>query len=116
MRHARSNAVIAFSGCNELNETLVALASERLTQKQKAIIVYIEAHAEPLNVTRLAAALSKHFDCSLSAVWNNLRSLKSARIISYSSKDNKGLPVQILSHAQVISEKIREEDGKWKRL
>lgn len=111
MRQTRSNAVVAFSGCNELKETLVALASERLTRKQKAIVVYISTHAEPLNVTRLAVALSKHLNCSLSAVWNSLRSLKSAKIISYSSKANKGLPVHILSHAQIISEKLLKEDG-----
>ncbi|MEK6854151.1 MAG: hypothetical protein AABX60_02350 [Nanoarchaeota archaeon] len=111
MRQKRSNAVIAFSGCNELKETLVALASERLTRKQKAIVVYISAHSGQTNATNLAVALSKHLNCSLSTIWNGLRSLKSAKIIGYSSKENKGLPVQILSHAQMISEKLLKEDG-----
>ena len=112
MGQRRCKALVAFSDCNEIKETLVALAAERLTQKQKAILHYLSLNAGQTNVTNLAQLLSTHLNCALSTVWNSLRALKSAKIISYGSKDSKGLPVSILPHAQIISEKISKGDEK----
>ena len=87
---------------------LVALAVERLTKKQKHILIYLKSHKESANATNLVALLSKELRCAQTTVWNNVRSLKRAGLIVYGSRNGKSSPVRLLRCAHIISEKLQE--------
>ena len=98
--------LVAFSV--ELIKALQLLAEERLTAKQKNILGYISEISEPITVTRLVQTLTDVLHCSESAIWNNLRPLKKAGILSYGDANSKGIPVKMTKIGRVISIHLRE--------
>jgi len=78
-----------------LVESLKTLAEERLTQKQKFILLFLASLETKVNVTQLVGVLTEELDCSASAVWNNLKSLKRAGLVSFGSKNSKGKLVRL---------------------
>ena len=105
--------LIAFS-VNEKNieDALLALARERLTKKQKLILAYIQKSWVKTNVSQLAPLLAKELNCSESAVWNNLTSLKRALLISYGSLQNKGAMVNLTAAGILIIDNVRGKNDK----
>lgn len=57
------------------------ILDERLTQKQKYILHYVHKNPEARSVTFLVKIISSDLDCSESAVWDNVRSLKRCGIL-----------------------------------
>jgi len=84
---------------------LAALAKERLTSKQKKILVHLLS-SEAQNVTRLVAELSSKLECSDSAVWNNLNSLKRSMLITFGDRNSKGAPVELTGECRRIAEML----------
>ena len=97
--------LIAFSVTEEeIKEALLAIAKERLTKKQKLILEYLKNGWIKTNVSRLAPKLAKELNCSESAVWNNLNSLKRAFLVSYGDLKNKGADVTLTKVGNLILE------------
>lgn len=92
--------LVAFSV--ELVNTLQLLAQERLTAKQKKILEYVSTLSDPVTVTKLVHTLTDVLHCSPSAVWNNLRPLKKARILEYGDVRRKGLAVEITQIGKLL--------------
>ncbi|MBI2112209.1 hypothetical protein HYT52_01605 [Candidatus Woesearchaeota archaeon] len=86
----------------ELVKTLQLLAEERLTAKQKKILEYVSVMSDSVTVTSLVHTLTDVLRCSQSAVWNNLRPLKKAGILSYGDANRKGIPVKMTQIGRVI--------------
>ena len=103
----RSTVLVAFSVTERnIENAILALACERLTKKQKFILLYLQNSWIRTNVSRLAPKLAKELSCSESAVWNNLSSLKRALLISYGSLQNKGADVMLTPIGKLIAENI----------
>lgn len=85
---------------------LEALANERLTQKQKHILVFISNNQ--VTATSLARRLSRELVCSRSAVWNNLTSLQRAGLVAR-DKDRR----LFLTIPEIIR---RKHENKYLRL
>lgn len=105
--------LIAFSDAeNQLKDALLAIAQERLTQKQKLILNYLKNSYDKTNVTKLVPRLAKELNCSESAIWNNLNSLKKSLLICYGSLQNKGADVILTPVGKLISQNGGKENGK----
>ncbi len=88
------------------SEVLIALAKERLTQKQKLILVYLKDNDNSLTVTSLVSVLSMHLKCSSSSVWNNVRPLKKSYLVDYGSLMQKGIPVRLTKVGAMVSKEL----------
>ncbi len=64
-----------------LLEVLVKLINERLTKKQKLIIDFLSKSENKFTATSLVRKLSKELNCSKSALWNNLQTLKKCGLL-----------------------------------
>ncbi len=95
----------------DLKKILIALAKERLTQKQKQILVYLQDIDEKINVTNLVCTLSKKLNCSQSAIWNNSNSLRRAYLVEYGTLKEKGKPVKLTSIGFVIADGLIHYQG-----
>ncbi|RLJ07026.1 MAG: hypothetical protein DRP13_04460 [Candidatus Aenigmatarchaeota archaeon] len=87
-------------------KVLIALARERLTKKQKLILRYLRDNHENITVTSLVPVLSEKLNCSESAVWNNLRSLRKASLVSYGCLDSKGIPAKLTDFGEIVSREL----------
>jgi len=86
---------------------LIALARERLTEKQKLILCYLRDNCEnTAAITSLVPVLSEKLNCSESAVWNNLRSLRRASLITYGCLDSKGIPAKLTEFGEIVSREL----------
>ncbi len=107
--------LIAFSrDYQNLKLILLSLSKERLNRKQKKILHYLYNTKIIINVTNLVHKLSIELNCSKSALWNNLNSLKKYGLINYSSLHNKGLPVKLTSIGKIISKELEEDKNDTK--
>jgi len=64
-------------------QTLICLALERLTQKQKFVLGSIGSVQG--SATFVVKTLAKRMDCAESTVWNSVRSLRRARLVELDS-------------------------------
>ena len=94
--------LIIFSVVQELENSIIKLARERLTKKQKQILYYLHKNKEKINATNLVSKLSEELNCSKSTGWNNLNSLKRSSFLSFSSRENKGVPVELTKIGKII--------------
>ena len=93
----------------KLKLVLLNLSKERLNQKQKKILFHLNKTEEKSNVTNLVCKLSTELNCSKSALWNNLKSLKKLGLLDYSSLSNKGLPVKLTKVGRLIAKTLQED-------
>ncbi|MBS3128733.1 HTH domain-containing protein [Candidatus Woesearchaeota archaeon] len=90
---------------DELKEAILKICKERLTNKQKKILLYISQLEENLVITSLVERLSKEMNCSQSALWNNLNQLKRIGIIV----SEKGKSVVLSSIGEHIAHDLTSE-------
>ena len=101
----RGKPLIVFSiSTSDLINVIQSLAQERLTQKQRKIILYVRDSVERVPVTPLVQRLVEVLDCSETAVWNNLKQLKNSGIIMYGDSSTKGLPVLLTPIGLLITQ------------
>ena len=99
--------LIAFSeGCKH-KDVLIALAVERLTSKQKKILIYLSEQLEIEKVARLVPILCQELTCSQSTVWNNLKALKRSKLIDYGNQNSKGLPTKLTDNGEIVSAQLK---------
>lgn len=94
----------------EVLETLLAIGRERLTQKQKLVMITLLDNNGFSNVTAFVSVLSEEIGCSRSTMWNVMNSLKKAKLIEFGSVENKGEPVKLTKAGKVISEDLGEQN------
>lgn len=88
-----------------LTKCLELVLNERLTKKQKYIILYLKDNKNE-TATQLVKIISSELKCSQSAVWNNLNSLKRSGIVS----NDTGL-VQLTECAKAVKLNGGEKNG-----
>jgi|SRR3989344_8901461 len=104
------NALVVFSAeSRNLKKALIALAKERLTNKQKLILNYLKYNQCSLNITRIVGILAKELSCSKSAIWNNVNSLKKACLLDYGNLERRGIPVSLTENGLIISAALRDK-------
>lgn len=91
---------------SEAVETLLAVGRERLTAKQKNILKFLSSQGTADNVTNMVGILAQKMCCSKSAVWNNLKSLKRARLISFGCMKKRGDPVTLTKAGIMIANNL----------
>lgn len=91
---------------------LVSLANERLTQKQKKIVLALEKNEHKVNVTRVVPLLAEMLSCSHSTIWNNLRSLKKSGLVSYGSVHENGKVVELTRFGKIVVEELEKMEEK----
>ena len=86
--------MVAFSSETVLL-TLLKVAQQRLTSKQKLILNSLRFIKTKRSVTKVVPILARELNCSLSAIWFSLNQLKRSQLVEFSSANNKGLPVRL---------------------
>ena len=94
----------------ELVVALQSIATERLTQKQKRILIVIDSLDEDLPVTRVVGQLADLLQCSESAIWNNLNQLKNIGLVTSGDIKTKGRPVGITALGRLLVRHLRQEE------
>jgi Fe2+ or Zn2+ uptake regulation protein len=94
------------TGDEEVLVTLVELGRERLTKKQKKILKFLIAERTKASVTRLVPIMSEKLECSQSAVWNNLLSLKKSHLVDFGSMENRGRPVRLTESGLILARNL----------
>lgn len=94
----------------KLIKDIIKLANERLTKKQKQILEYLLDNSN-LTASKVVIKLKSSLKCSLSCVWNNLRVLAKAGLISFGNKN----PVLLTPIGAIISKKLKGSDRNGKR-
>lgn len=91
----------------------MALAKEKLTQKQKRILVYLiqKNEDDTTNVTALVSRLSRELNCTQTTVWNNLDPLKRIGLVDYGSLKKRGLPVRLTGTGMLVSGALTSRTG-----
>lgn len=88
----------------------MALAKERLTGKEKLILLRLLKAPETINVTHLVPKLSEELGCAQSTVWSGLNPLRKLGLIDYGSlKSNRGAPVRLTHSGKLISDALKTE-------
>ena len=96
--------------------TLEAICKERLTHKQKHVLLFLlEREQHPLNekqFTLLCAnqcvpLLVKRLDCVSSSVWNAFRSLQRSKLISYGNS-NKKMFLSLTELGRIVGQALQE--------
>ena len=95
-----------------LLNVLVKFSNERLTHKQKRIIIYLKTNSVNTNVTKLVPKLTKELNCCSSTVWNNLNSLKRAGLINYGSTQDRGRHITITQIGKLLKIRVGSLMGK----
>lgn len=85
---------------------LVDLAADRLTDKQKLILLHLMEEEGLSNVTNLVGRLTKSLDCAPSTVWSNMTSLRKCRLISAGDAEHKGGTVKLTTAGKLVAEKL----------
>ncbi len=93
---------------SETERVLSALAKERLTQKEKLILLRLSAGHDNVNVTRLVPKLSEELGCAPSTVWSGLKPLRKIGLIEYGSPRNRGTPVRLTPAGRLVSENLND--------
>ncbi len=76
--------------------SLLSFGHERLTSRQKSIIVSIQnSITNPTPVTRAVKILSAQLKSSESSLWLNLKQLKKIGLIEFGNHKTKGEPVRL---------------------
>lgn len=90
-------------------DALVELAAERLTAKQKLILLHLVEEEDVSNVTNLVEALSSKLECAPSTVWSNMKALRHCRLLTAGDAEHKGVIVKLTAVGRLVSEKLKEE-------
>jgi DNA-binding MarR family transcriptional regulator len=88
---------------------LVELAAERLTAKQKLILLHLAEEEDISNVTNLVQTLCTKLECAPSTVWSNMKALRHCRLLVAGDHQHKGVIVKLTAAGRLVSEKLKEE-------
>ncbi len=102
------------TGGGAFGEALLLLARERLTAKQRKIVIYLEGREERAPATRTVRELSAILGCSRSTVWNSLASLRRAGLLRYSSREGRGAPVALTPVGAYVAAGCAQQDDRGK--
>jgi DNA-binding MarR family transcriptional regulator len=88
----------------QIEQILMAVATTKLTEKQRIILQWITMHnIEPIVYTNLIKQLSEELEIPESTVRWNLRGLREAELINAGTKKNKGVPVSLTTMGRIMS-------------
>lgn len=88
---------------------LVDLAAERLSEKQKLILLHVKEEEELTHVTDLVGKLTVRLDCAPSTVWSNMTSLRKSKLVTAGTADQKGVIVKLTGAGRLVAERLKEE-------
>jgi len=91
----------------KLFHVLTRTVNERLTKKQKAILLFL-SRKENIGKTlyKVVSELSRELPCSKSALYNNINSLKRCGLVT----NNHGRPLKLTKVAELI---LKSGIGSW---
>ena len=84
---------------NSLEQSFVALASIKLTVKEKKVLAFLSSRESSKNATQTINEISSLLGCAESTAWSVLRSLRSLKLVDY---DNHGSLLEISVSAQLL--------------
>ena len=88
-----------------MERALIEASSDRLTEKQRAILMWLgEKYEEEMVYTVLIERLSLELDVPKSTVRWNLRGIREAGLIKAGDRENKGIPVGLTGMGRVLAD------------
>ncbi len=94
-----------------IQNTLISLAKEKLTKKQKSVILLLSIlNINNSNATKIVDNISLKLNCSKSTIWNIMRSLKKLGIINCGSKESKGEIVVLTETGKIINAEVNRNE------
>ncbi len=87
----------------KLLETFAKTLDERLTTKQKAIVIFLSEH-DGKTLYRTVSELSEELECSRSALYNNINSLKRCGLVANSHRR----PLRLSETAKLVLNSKKE--------
>jgi DNA-binding transcriptional ArsR family regulator len=88
-----------------MEQALMEASSDRLTEKQRAILRWLgEKYEDKMVYTVLIERLSFELGVPKSTVRWNLRGLREAGVIRAGDKDNKGIPVGLSEMGRILAD------------
>ncbi|MEM5871983.1 MAG: hypothetical protein QW051_03865 [Candidatus Aenigmatarchaeota archaeon] len=90
----------------EVLEILLALARERLTKKQKLVIIRLSQNNLLVTATRFVSIISEEMRCSRSTIWNVINSPKRAKLVKFGSAEQRGKPIRLTEIGKIISDDL----------
>jgi len=82
-----------------LEQSFIALASVKLTSKEKKVLAFLSSREFFKNATQTVNELSLLLGCAQSTSWSVLRSLRSLKLINY---ENNGTVLELSASARLL--------------
>lgn len=96
---------------SELEKSISALASLRLTEKQRRILQWLAENNEEETVyTRMVNTISREFEMPESTARWNLKILREAALLEAGDRANKGIPVKLTEAGRIALEVLTVEN------
>jgi biotin operon repressor len=89
---------------SELVRALQHMAKERLTTKQRQILLFLSELGGHVPITRLVEMVREVLHCSETAVWNNVRQLQRMEVIQCGDQNKKGMPVTLTKIGKILTQ------------